>query len=102
MSPLEALEAACDPNKTKALLIGEFETDNSFDGPSIIVDWTAVKKIQRAILEQARLNMGWKCGGCGSASHILEILDGGHRSCCPERRLVPPTEWCDTPPPAPE
>lgn len=92
MTPIEAIEAACDPNRTKALLIGEFETDRDLDAPSITVDWTAIKEIQRAILEQARLNMGWRCSGCGSGKHILAIRDAGKRSCCPERRLVPPCE----------
>ena len=54
------------------------------------VSWTEFKDVQRAILEQARLNMGWRCSGCGSTKHILWIRDHKHISCCPDRRLVPP------------
>lgn len=79
MDPTEAIEAACNPDKTKALFMGECG-----------ISWTTFKDVQRAILEQARLNMGWRCSGCGSTKHILWIRDNKHISCCPERRLVPP------------
>ena len=88
-----AIESACDPNKTKALLMGEFSTSTP-DGldyfGGITVDWTTIKEIQKAIFEQVKLNSGWSCDGCGSTEHILRIRDAGRRSCCPDRNLVPP------------
>ena len=80
MDPIEAIEAACSPDATKALFMGECGVSRS-----------AFKDVQRAILEQARLNMGWRCSGCGSTKHILWLRDHGRISCCPERDLVPPT-----------
>lgn len=79
MDPIQAINEACSPDATKALFMGECG-----------VSWSAFKDVQRAILEQARLNMGWKCSGCGSTKHILWLRDHGHVSCCPERELIPP------------
>lgn len=44
--------------------------------------------------EQARLNAGWQCSGCGSTKHLLTIQANGPLSCCPERRLEPPDIAC--------
>ena len=74
---------ACDPNKTKGLLIGEFN-----DGHKYPVSWSTIKEIQAAIYEQIKLNMGYKCKYCGSTTHILTIRDKGGISCCPDRQLV--------------
>lgn len=82
----QAVADACDPNKTKALLIGEFET-NTPEGDTVDVTWTAVKEIQAAIFEQIKLNAGWRCSGCGSHRHILELIDQGYVTCCPDRSL---------------
>ena len=80
MTPIEAINTACSPDATKALFMGECG-----------VSWSTFKDVQRAILEQAQLNMGWSCSGCGSTKHILWLRDHGHRSCCPERELIPPS-----------
>ena len=85
MDPIAAIEAACSPDKTKALFMGECG-----------VSWSTFKDVQAAILEQARLNMGWSCSGCGSTHHILWLRDQGHISCCPERELVPPNSVLDS------
>ncbi|MEY2655892.1 MAG: hypothetical protein RLZZ524_2920 [Pseudomonadota bacterium] len=74
-----AFADACSPDKTKALLMGEFG-----------LHWNCIKAVQAAILEQARLNMGWRCAGCGSADHILTLRDRGHVSCCLKRQLELP------------
>ena len=79
MDPISAINHACSPDATKALFMGECG-----------VSWTQFKEVQKAILEQARLNMGWRCSGCGSSWHILRIRDGGHSSCCDKRELIPP------------
>jgi hypothetical protein len=79
MGPTEAIEAACNPDLTKSLFMGECG-----------IPWSVFKTVQRAILEQVRLNMGWRCSGCGSTKHILWLRDHKHISCCPERNLVPP------------
>jgi hypothetical protein len=85
MDPFQAILDACSPDKTKSLLIGEFTTETGRQ-----IDWSTIKDIQQAILEQAKLNMGWKCSGCGSGVHILVLRWAGHISCCPERKLEPP------------
>lgn len=82
----QAYRDALSPDRTKALLIGEFHDD----AVGFKVCWSTVKDIQRAILERARLNAGWACRYCGSTTHILTIRDRGHLSCCHERELVPP------------
>jgi hypothetical protein len=88
-----AVSDACDPNKTKALLMGEFTTEAP-EGHGIVggvtVDWTTIKEIQAAILEQVKLNLGWKCRECGCITHILTIRDRGLKTCCKGRFLVPP------------
>lgn len=83
---------ACDPDKTKALFMGEFTTaaPEYCDTTGIIVCWSTIKEIQAAILEQAKLNAGYRCQGCGSSQHILTLRDRGLHSCCAMRCLVPP------------
>jgi hypothetical protein len=91
----DALLDALSPDKTKALLMGEFHVwvvslDEDANIIRVPICWGGIKEIQAAILEQARLNMGWQCSGCGSTQHILTIRDRtGAISCCPERCLVP-------------
>lgn len=87
-----AVLEACSPDATKALLIGEFTTaaPEGYDGPGIMVDWITIKEIQAAILEQVKINMGFRCEYCGNTDHILTLRDRGKRSCCGKRWLMPP------------
>ncbi len=90
-TPVEAFLDALDPDKTKALFMGEFtiRLPEWHQGSVAIVTWSCIKEIQAAIKEQALLNAGWRCR-CGSRLHILTIQDRGQRSCCAHRALVPP------------
>ena len=89
---------ALDPNKTKPLYIGEFSLDVEIltldedeETLTVPVPWPVIKKILRAVQEQALINAGWQCSNCGNKQHILTIRDNGEVSCCPERDLAPPT-----------
>lgn len=86
-----AVLEACNPNITKALLIGEFTTSapEGYDMPGVTVDWTTIKEIQAAILEQVKINMGFRCEYCGNKDHILTLRDRGKRSCCGHRWMMP-------------
>jgi hypothetical protein len=33
------------------------------------------------------------CGGCGASWTINDLKDNGHRSCCPERKMLSAKEW---------
>ena len=66
MNPIEAINTACSPDATKALFMGECG-----------VSWSAFKDVQRAILEQARLNWAGHAADAGAPSTFCGCVTMG-------------------------
>lgn len=94
-----AVLEACNPDATKSLLMCEFTTGGPEGCMPITVEWTTIKEIQAAILEQVKINMGFRCEWCGNTEHILTLRDRGKRSCCGKRWMMPPNPQVSGPAP---